>query len=82
MAKHCEIAARPLFTAGSTAMQTTSDRAASSRIFNGFARSFNGGIRRIRVCTRCIRSNKVVKAAVKAGDYLLALSTAKPLLFF
>ena len=23
----------------------------------------NGGIRRIRVCTRCIRSNKVVKAA-------------------
>lgn len=23
----------------------------------------NGGIRRLRVCTRCIRSNKVVKAA-------------------
>lgn len=23
----------------------------------------NGGIRRIRVCTRCIRSNRVVKAA-------------------
>ena len=23
----------------------------------------NGGTRRIRVCTRCIRSNKVVKAA-------------------
>jgi large subunit ribosomal protein L28 len=23
----------------------------------------NGGVRRIRVCTRCIRSNKVVKAA-------------------
>lgn len=23
----------------------------------------NGGIRRIRVCTRCIRSNKVTKAA-------------------
>jgi large subunit ribosomal protein L28 len=23
----------------------------------------NGGIRRIRVCTRCLRSNKVVKAA-------------------
>ena len=23
----------------------------------------NGGIRRVRVCTRCIRSNKVTKAA-------------------
>ena len=23
----------------------------------------NGGIRKIRVCTRCLRSNKVVKAA-------------------
>lgn len=23
----------------------------------------NGGVRRIRVCTRCLRSNKVVKAA-------------------
>ena len=23
----------------------------------------NGGVRRIRVCTRCIRSNKVTKAA-------------------
>lgn len=23
----------------------------------------NGGIRRLRVCTRCIRSNKVIKAA-------------------
>jgi large subunit ribosomal protein L28 len=23
----------------------------------------NGGTRRVRVCTRCIRSNKVVKAA-------------------
>jgi ribosomal protein L28 len=23
----------------------------------------NGGVRRLRVCTRCIRSNKVVKAA-------------------
>jgi large subunit ribosomal protein L28 len=23
----------------------------------------NGGVRRLRVCTRCIRSNKIVKAA-------------------
>jgi large subunit ribosomal protein L28 len=23
----------------------------------------NGGVRRIRVCTRCLRGNKVVKAA-------------------
>jgi large subunit ribosomal protein L28 len=23
----------------------------------------NGGVRRLRVCTRCLRSNKVVKAA-------------------
>jgi large subunit ribosomal protein L28 len=23
----------------------------------------NGGVRRMRVCTRCLRSNKVVKAA-------------------
>ena len=27
----------------------------------------NGGIQRIRVCTRCLRSNKVVKAG-KAGQ--------------
>lgn len=25
--------------------------------------AINGGVRRIRVCTRCLRSNKVVKAA-------------------
>ena len=23
----------------------------------------NGGVRRVRVCTRCLRSNKIVKAA-------------------
>ena len=23
----------------------------------------NGGVRRLRVCTRCLRSNKIVKAA-------------------
>ena len=23
----------------------------------------NGGVKRIRVCTRCLRSNKVIKAA-------------------
>jgi large subunit ribosomal protein L28 len=25
--------------------------------------SVNGGVKRMRVCTRCLRSNKVVKAA-------------------
>jgi large subunit ribosomal protein L28 len=25
--------------------------------------SINGGVKRLRVCTRCLRSNKVVKAA-------------------
>ena len=25
--------------------------------------SINGGVKRIRVCTRCLRSNRVVKAA-------------------
>jgi large subunit ribosomal protein L28 len=25
--------------------------------------SVNGGVRRLRVCTRCLRSNRVVKAA-------------------
>jgi large subunit ribosomal protein L28 len=25
--------------------------------------AINGGVKRIRVCTRCLRSNKVVKAA-------------------
>jgi large subunit ribosomal protein L28 len=25
--------------------------------------SVNGGVKRLRVCTRCLRSNKVVKAA-------------------
>ena len=25
--------------------------------------SINGGVKRLRVCTRCLRSNKIVKAA-------------------
>lgn len=29
--------------------------------------SVNGGVRRIRVCTRCIRSGKVVKAPVRSA---------------
>ena len=49
-------------------------RPAASHAHNVSARRFepnlqtvramiNGGIKRIRVCTRCLRSNKVVKAA-------------------
>jgi len=63
MAKHCEICGKKPAVGRSV-----------SHAHNVSARRFepnlqrvralvNGGIRRLRVCTRCIRSGKVVKAA-------------------
>jgi large subunit ribosomal protein L28 len=63
MAKHCEVCGK-----------TPAVGRILSHAHNVRARRFepnlqrvralvNGGIRRMRVCTRCIRSNKVTKAA-------------------
>ena len=63
MAKHCEICGKSPVVGRNV-----------SHAHNVTARRFepnlqrvraivNGGIRRLRVCTRCLRSNKVVKAA-------------------
>jgi large subunit ribosomal protein L28 len=63
MAKHCEICGKSPVVGRNV-----------SHAHNVTARRFepnlqrvravvNGGIKRLRVCTRCLRSNKVVKAA-------------------
>ena len=63
MAKHCEICGKtPAF--GRTHSHAHNVRARRFEPNLQRVRAVvNGGIRRMRVCTRCIRSNKVVKAA-------------------
>jgi large subunit ribosomal protein L28 len=63
MAKRCEICNK-----GPVVGRTISHaHSVSSRRFEPNLQTvramINGGVRRIRVCTRCIRSNKIVKAA-------------------
>ena len=63
MAKQCEIWGR----AGGRAQQVSHAHNVSARRFEPNLQTVramvNGGVKRIRVCTRCLRSNKVVKAA-------------------
>ena len=63
MAKECEICGkRPVY--GHTISHAHNVR--SRRFEPNLQRvraMINGGIRRIRVCTRCIRSNRIVKVA-------------------
>lgn len=63
MAKQCEICGKaPVFGRIVSHAHNVSARRFEPNLQRVRA-IVNGGIRRMRVCTRCIRSNKVVKAA-------------------
>jgi large subunit ribosomal protein L28 len=63
MAKHCEICGKTPVV-GRTLSHAHNVRARRFEPNLQRVRAMvGGGIKRIRVCTRCIRSNKVVKAA-------------------
>ena len=63
MAKHCEICGKT----PAVGRQKSHANNVSARRFEPNLQAVramvNGGIRRMRVCTRCLRSNKVVKVA-------------------
>ena len=63
MAKNCEICGK----APVVGRQHSHANNVSARRFEPNLQTvkaiINGGIRRVRVCTRCLRSNKIVKAA-------------------
>ena len=63
MAKHCEICGKtPQY--GNIISHSNNVRARRFEPNLQKVRAMvNGGVRRLRVCTRCIRSNKVTKAA-------------------
>ena len=63
MAKRCEICGKgPAFGRNVSHAHNVTSRRFQANIQRVRA-VVNGGVRRIRVCTRCIRSNKIVKAA-------------------
>jgi large subunit ribosomal protein L28 len=63
MAKHCEICGKtPVVGRSISHAHNVSSRRFEPNLQRVRA-MVNGGIRRLRVCTRCIRSNKVVKVA-------------------
>lgn len=63
MAKHCEICGKtPVVGRVISHAHNVSSRRFEPNLQRVRA-LVNGGIRRLRVCTRCIRSNKVVKVA-------------------
>jgi len=63
MAKSCEICGK----SSRVGRQTSHAHNVSARRFEPNLQTVraivNGGVRRLRVCTRCLRSNRVVKAA-------------------
>lgn len=63
MAKRCEICGKgPAFGRNVSHAHNVTSRRFQANIQRVRA-VVNGGVRRIRVCTRCIRSNKITKAA-------------------
>ena len=63
MAKCCEICGKgPVFGRNVSHAHNVTRRQFKPNIQRVRA-VINGGVKRIRVCTRCLRSNKVVKAA-------------------
>ena len=63
MAKHCEICGKsPVVGRNVSHAHNVTARRFEPNLQRVRA-MVNGGIRRLRVCTRCLRSNKVVKAA-------------------
>ena len=63
MAKRCEICGRgPAFGRNVSHAHNVTPRRFQANIQRVRA-VVNGGVKRIRVCTRCIRSNRITKAA-------------------
>ena len=63
MAKSCDICGkRPVVGRNVSHAHNVTSRTFKPNIQRVRA-MINGGVKRIRVCTRCLRSNKVVKAA-------------------
>jgi large subunit ribosomal protein L28 len=63
MAKHCEVCGKsPVVGRQHSHANNVSPRRFEPNLQTVRA-IVNGGVRRLRVCTRCIRSGKVVKAA-------------------
>ena len=63
MAKRCDICGKgPVFGRNVSHAHNVTSRRFKPNIQRVRA-VINGGVKRIRVCTRCLRSNKVVKAA-------------------
>ena len=63
MAKRCEICGKgPKFGRNVSHAHNVTARRFQANIQRVRA-VVNGGVRRIRVCTRCIRSNRITKAA-------------------
>jgi len=63
MAKHCEICGKtPVVGRQHSHANNMSPRRFEPNLQTVRA-LVNGGTKRIRVCTRCLRSNKVIKAA-------------------
>jgi len=63
MAKRCEICGKgPAFGHNVSHAHNVTRRRFEANIQRVKA-VINGGVKRIRVCTRCLRSNKIVKAA-------------------
>ena len=63
MAKRCEICGKgPAFGRNVSHAHNVTPRRFQANIQRVRA-VVNGGVRRIRVCTRCIRSNRIIKAA-------------------
>jgi large subunit ribosomal protein L28 len=63
MAKHCEICGKsPVVGRQHSHANNVSPRRFEPNL-QAVRAMVNGGVKRLRVCTRCIRSGKVIKAA-------------------